>query len=106
MDNIIVIEDVFQVFSQYLIIGRLDDSYSSSFESFLKTETTFAVLSMDGKTPVTKERLNKSASCMEISFLRNNKTLIINGNQNHNHFGYLDMSAYQQRIRCYLFLLN
>ena len=84
----------------------MDDSYSSSFESFLKTETTFAVLSMDGKTPVTKERLNKSASCMEISFLRNNKTLIINGNQNHNHFGYLDMSVYQQRIRCYLFLLN
>ena len=32
-----------------------------NFESFLKTGTTFAVLSTEGKTLVIKERLNKSA---------------------------------------------
>ena len=30
--------------------------------------TTFAILSNDGKTPDERERLNKSASCLEISF--------------------------------------
>ena len=39
----------------------------------LKTETTFADLSTEGKTPVIKERLNKAANCFEISFfIRNN----------------------------------
>ena len=37
-------------------------------ESFLKTETTFAVLSTEGKAPVMKARLNKSANGFEISF--------------------------------------
>ena len=31
--------------------------------------TTFAILSNDGKTPDERDRLNKSASCFEISFL-------------------------------------
>ena len=47
----------------------------SNFEFFLKTGTTFAVLSTEGKTPVIKERLNKSANCFEISFLRRNNIL-------------------------------
>ena len=33
---------------------------------------SFAVLSTDGKMPVTKDMLNKSASSIEISFLRSN----------------------------------
>ena len=32
-------------------------------------DTTFAILSNDGKTSDERERLNKSASCFEISFL-------------------------------------
>ena len=59
---------MFQVFFQYLITERLDDN----FESFLKTGTTFAILRTEGKTPVMKERLNKSANCFEISFFRTN----------------------------------
>ena len=47
----------------------------SNFESFLKTGTTFAVLNAEGKTPVIKERLNKSANCFEISFFRRNNIL-------------------------------
>ena len=43
-----------------------------NFESFSKTGATFAVLSTEGKTPVMKERLNKSASCFEFSFFRKN----------------------------------
>ena len=41
----------------------------------LKTGTTFAVLSTEEKTPVMKERLNKSANCFEISFFRRNNIL-------------------------------
>ena len=46
-----------------------------NFESFLKTGTTFAVLSTEEKTPVKKERLNESASCFEMSFFRRNNIL-------------------------------
>ena len=42
----------------------------SNLEPFLKTGTTLAVLSTDGKEPEEKERLNKSASCLEICFRR------------------------------------
>ena len=34
-----------------------------------------SILSIDGKTPVAKERLNKFANCTEISFLRRNKII-------------------------------
>ena len=47
----------------------------SNFEPFSKTGATFAVLSTEGKTPVMKERLNKSASCFEFSFFRKNNIL-------------------------------
>ena len=51
----------------------MDDScYNLNFESFLKTGTAFAVLRAEGKTPVIKERLNKSASCFKISFFGRN----------------------------------
>ena len=36
---------------------------------------SFEVLSTDGKTPVIKERLNKSANYLEILFSRRNNTL-------------------------------
>ena len=39
----------------------------SNLEPFLKTDTTFAVLSIDGKEPEEKEKLNKLASCLEMS---------------------------------------
>ena len=42
---------------------------------FLRTRTSLAVLSKGGKTPVMKERLNKSANCFEISFFRRNNVL-------------------------------
>ena len=45
------------------------------FNIFSKTATTFAVLSTEGKTPVVKKRLNKSANCFEISFFRRNDIL-------------------------------
>ena len=53
----------------------------SDLESFLKTGTIFAVLIIDGKEPDEKERLSKSASCMEISFLKRINILfgILNG---------------------------
>ena len=35
----------------------------------------FAVLSKDGKTPVVKEKLNKSANCFKISCFRRNNIL-------------------------------
>ena len=68
----------------------------SNSESFLKTCTTLAVLSMDGKEPEEKERLNKSASCIEISYFRRIKILfgIVKGLQallilrEYNDFGY------------------
>ena len=47
----------------------------SNLEPFLKTDTTLAVLSIDGKEPEEKERLNKSASCKEISCFRRIKIL-------------------------------
>ena len=47
----------------------------SNFQSFLNTGTTFAVLSVEEKTPVIKERLNKSANSIEVSFLRRNDFL-------------------------------
>ena len=47
----------------------------SNLEPFLKTGTTLAVLSIDGKEPEEKERLNKSASCKEISCFRRIKIL-------------------------------
>ena len=47
----------------------------SNLEPFLKTGTTLAVLSIDGKEPEEKERLNKSASCLEISCFRRIKIL-------------------------------
>ena len=46
-----------------------------NFESFLKTGTTFAILKTERKTPVMKERLNKSVNCFEISFFRRNNIL-------------------------------
>ena len=39
----------------------------SNLEYFLKTGTTLAVLSKDGKEPEEKEKLNKYASCLEES---------------------------------------
>ena len=48
----------------------------SNLEPFLKTGTTLAVLSIDGKEPQEKERLNKSASYIEISCFRRIKILI------------------------------
>ena len=53
----------------------VDLQNASNFESFLKTGTTFAILKTEGKTPVMKERLNKSANCFEISFFRRNNIL-------------------------------
>ena len=52
---------------------------SNNLEIFLKTGTTLAVLSgpTDGKEPQEKERLNKSASCLEISFFRRIKILFV-----------------------------
>ena len=47
----------------------------SNLEPFLKTDTTLAVWSIDGKEPEKKERLNKSASCIEISCFRRIKIL-------------------------------
>ena len=44
-------------------------------ESFLKTGTTFAVLSTEGKTPVMKERLSTFANCFKISFFTRNYIL-------------------------------
>ena len=41
----------------------------------LKTETASAVLSTKRRTPVMKERLNKSANCFKISFFRRNNIL-------------------------------
>ena len=53
---------VFHVFFQYLITVRLDDSCCNLILNlFKKTGTTFAVLSVKEKTPVMKERFNKSA---------------------------------------------
>ena len=67
---------VFSSIFQYLITGTLDDScYLYNFESFLKTGTTFAVLSTEGKTSFKKVRLNKSANCFEMSFFRRNNIL-------------------------------
>ena len=65
------------MFFQYLITGRLDDSYIlySNFEFFIKTETTFAVSWTEEKTPVMKERLKKSANCFEMLFFRRNNIL-------------------------------
>ena len=45
-------------------------------ESFLWIGITLAVFKRVGKVPVVKERLNKSASCSEISFLSIFKTLL------------------------------
>ena len=42
----------------------------SNLEPFLKTCTMLAVLSIDGKKPKEEERLNKFASCLEISCFR------------------------------------
>ena len=47
----------------------------SNLEPFLKTGTTLAVLSIDGKEPEEKERLSKSATCIEISCFRRIKIL-------------------------------
>ena len=47
----------------------------SNLQPFLKTGTTLAVLSTDGKKPEEKERLNKSASCLEILCFRRIKIL-------------------------------
>ena len=47
----------------------------SNLEPFLKTDTTLAVSSVDGKESEEKERLNKSASCLEISCFRRIKIL-------------------------------
>ena len=41
---------------------------TTNFESFLKTATTFVVLSTDGKTPVMKEWLSKSGNCFKIFY--------------------------------------
>ena len=40
-----------------------------------KTGTILAVLSLNGKEPEEKERLNKPASCLEISYFRRIKML-------------------------------
>ena len=47
----------------------------SNLEPFLKTGITFAVLSINGKVSEEKEKLNKSASCKEISCFRRIKIL-------------------------------
>ena len=47
----------------------------SNLEPFLKTGTTLAALSTDRKQPEEKERLNKSASCLETSCFRKIKIL-------------------------------
>ena len=46
-----------------------------NLELFLKTGTTLAVLTIDGKEPEEKQRLNKSASCIETSCFRRIKIL-------------------------------
>ena len=48
----------------------------SNLERFLKPGTTSAVLSTDGKEPEEKKRLNKPASCLEISCFRKIKILL------------------------------
>ena len=48
-------------------------------ESFLWIGITLAVFKRVGKVPVVKERLNKSASCSEISFLSIFKIAILHG---------------------------
>ena len=45
-------------------------------ESFLWIGITLAVFKRVGKVPVVKERLNKSVSCSEMSFLSIFKTLL------------------------------
>ena len=65
----------FRNFSLNMLIVVMLIKKGCNFESFLKTGTTFAVLSTEGKTPVIKERLNKSANCFEISFLGRNNIL-------------------------------
>ena len=45
-------------------------------ESFLWIGITLAVFRRFGKVPVVKEKLNKSASCSEISFFSIFKTLL------------------------------
>ena len=47
----------------------------SNLEPFLKTGTTLAALSTDGKEPEEKERLNKSENCLETSCFRRIKIL-------------------------------
>ena len=47
----------------------------SNLEPFLKTGTTLTILSIDGKKPEEKERLNKSASYLEIFCFRTIKIL-------------------------------
>ena len=62
--------DVIIDFNFYL---RINKQY---IHTYIKTGTTFAILSTNGKTPITKKKkLNKSASCIEISFLRKNNIL-------------------------------
>ena len=83
MDNIIVIKEgiqsfkhtFFKYFFQYLVTERLVNSYYNMILNlFLKSGTTFAVLSTDEKIPVIEERFNKSANCLGISFFRRNNT--------------------------------
>ena len=47
----------------------------SNLEPFSKTGTTLAVLSTGGKEPEEKERLNKSASSLEVTCFRRIKIL-------------------------------
>ena len=50
-------------------------SQQSNLAPFLKTSTALAVVSIDAKEPEEKQRLNKSASCLEISGFRGIKVL-------------------------------
>ena len=68
----ICFSSIFSIFDNREVGKRL---LKSNFESFLNTGTTFAVLSVEEKTPVIKERLNKSANSIEVSFLRRNDFL-------------------------------
>ena len=58
--------NVFAIFENREIERQL---LQSNFESFLKTGTTFAILSTEGKTLVMKERLNNLPIASKFNFL-------------------------------------
>ena len=61
-------------FNFYLRINK--QNIHTYIHTYIKTGTTFAILSTYGKyRSQKKKKLNKSASCIEISFLRKNNIL-------------------------------